>query len=89
MAYRRINPFLLGVCVAYVSLGICQLANAHMFTSKLYMTVAIVSLNLSMVELLKALTKRLEDLANRKKAILRNYNNGKLGMNRRSKMGSR
>ena len=88
MAYRKINPFLLGVCIAYVSLGICQLVNAHMFTSKLYMTVAIVSLNLSMVELLKALTKRLEDLANRNKAILRNYNSEKFGMKRRSKRRS-
>ncbi len=89
MAYRRINPFLLGVCVAYVSLGICQLANAHMFTSKLYMTVAIVSLNLSMVELLKALTKRLEDLTNRRNIILKKCNNGKQSINRRSQRKSR
>ena len=69
MIYRKINPFLLGVCIAYASLGICQLTNAHMLSSKLYMTVAIVSSELSIVELLKAITKRLECMSKRRQTL--------------------
>ena len=70
MTYRKINPFLLGVCIAYISLGICQLTNAHMFSSRLYMTVAIVSSNLSIVELSKSLTKRIEGWRKRRQTLL-------------------
>ena len=70
MTYRKINPFLMGVCIAYISLGICQLTNAHMFSSRLYMTVAIVSSNLSIVELLKSLTKRIEGWRKRRQTLL-------------------
>lgn len=70
MTYRKINPFLLGVCIAYISLGICQLSNAHMLSSKVYMTVAIVSSNLSIIELLKSLTRRIEDWRKRRRTLL-------------------
>lgn len=70
MTYRKINPFLLGVCIAYISLGICQLTKAHMFSSRLYMTVAIVSSNLSIVELSKSLTKRIEGWRKRRQTLL-------------------
>ncbi len=70
MAYRRINPFLLGVCIAYISIGIAQLTSPHMLSSRLYLTVAIVSANLSVIEFLKALLNRLEDWDKRKQDTL-------------------
>ena len=70
MTYRRINPFLLGACIAYISIGIAQLTSPHMLSSRLYLTVAIVSANLSVIEFLKALLNRLEDWDKRKQVIL-------------------
>ena len=57
---KKLNPFLMGVCIAYVSLGIAQLSSQQLFSNKIYLTVAIVSLQVTLLEILKIISKRLE-----------------------------
>ena len=57
---KKLNPFLMGVCIAYIFLGIVQLSTQQMLSNKIYLTVAIVSLLVTVLEILKIISKRLE-----------------------------
>lgn len=54
---KKINPYLLGICAAYFMIGIHQCFSDAMFSHKIYFTVSIVSLSISINELLKILHK--------------------------------
>lgn len=66
---KKLNPFLMGVCIAYISLGIAQLSSQQLFSNKIYLTVAIVSLQVTLLEILKIISKRLEMSLSRWKDI--------------------
>lgn len=66
---KKLNPFLMGVCIAYIFLGIVQLSTQQMLSNKIYLTVAIVSLLVTFLEILKIISKRLEMSMSRWKDI--------------------
>lgn len=54
---KNINPYPLGICAAYFMIGIHQCLSDVMFSHKIYLTVSIVSLCISINELFKILYK--------------------------------
>lgn len=54
---KRVNPYLLGICVAYFILGIKQIFSSGVLSYKIYFLVSVVSLSISLAELLKILCK--------------------------------
>lgn len=54
---KKVNPYLLGICVAYFILGIKQIFSSGILSYKIYFMVSVVSLSISLAELLKILYK--------------------------------
>lgn len=54
---KKVNPYLLGICVAYFILGIKQIFSSGILSYKIYFIVSVVSLSISLAELLKILYK--------------------------------
>ncbi|OUN34108.1 MULTISPECIES: hypothetical protein [Bacillota] len=54
---KKVNPYLLGICVAYFILGIKQIFSNGVLSYKIYFIVSVVSLSISLAELLKILSK--------------------------------
>lgn len=50
---KKVNPYLLGICIAYVILGINQILSSEIISYKIYFVVSLVSLCVSVTELVK------------------------------------
>lgn len=56
---KRVSPYLLGICLAYVILGVKQIFSSEILMYKIYYMVSVVSLSVSLTELLKIIYKYL------------------------------
>lgn len=71
---KKVNPYLLGICIAYVILGIKQVYANGILLFKIYYMISIVSFNVSFTELLKVLYKYLKQYDSETKYIIYIWN---------------